>query len=376
VVLLSAPPKETPFFGRNGRINDVWVAWFGSITATATIVQNLQTLNVIAEDNSTDANMQASITELLDALALVDEPRRAPAALESADADGWRAECGRLREEVAELRALVVAGDPAPLGALGSAAWSDTSAFDAAGAAAAAVAAIPNASSTATGLLKSADWSTFNAKQAALGYTPENVANKGAASGYAPLDGSTLLPVANLPTVPITKGGTGATTAGAGLSNLGGASLSSSNTLTGTQTLTFTGATNGTFASGRLSVQVGSDATLGPLMLNIGGMPSATGTARYITISAGDNLAMRPLALNANGFGSFGPVLIGTVADNAVDKLQVVGGASISGLLKIGSAAPATSGAAGTAGALTWDANFLYLCVAANSWRRIALTTF
>lgn len=34
---------------------------------------------------------------------------------------------------------------------------------------------------------------------AVIGYTPENAANKGAASGYAPLDGSSKVPAANLP---------------------------------------------------------------------------------------------------------------------------------------------------------------------------------
>ena len=37
------------------------------------------------------------------------------------------------------------------------------------------------------GILSSADWTTFNGKQAALGYTPENVANKDATGGYAGL---------------------------------------------------------------------------------------------------------------------------------------------------------------------------------------------
>jgi hypothetical protein len=51
---------------------------------------------------------------------------------------------------------------------LGTAATQNSSAFDAAGAATAAVAAIPNADATHTGLLTSANWSTFNAKQSAL----------------------------------------------------------------------------------------------------------------------------------------------------------------------------------------------------------------
>ena len=37
---------------------------------------------------------------------------------------------------------------------------------------------------------------------------------------------------------------------------------------------------------------------------------------------------------------------------------------------------PATSGDAGTPGMIAYDSSYLYLCVAANSWRRIALSTF
>jgi hypothetical protein len=46
------------------------------------------------------------------------------------------------------------------------------------------------ASATQAGCLSSADWNTFNNKQNALGFTPENVANKGAANGYASLNAS------------------------------------------------------------------------------------------------------------------------------------------------------------------------------------------
>lgn len=37
---------------------------------------------------------------------------------------------------------------------------------------------VPTASATNRGALSSTDWTTFNGKQAALGFTPENVANK------------------------------------------------------------------------------------------------------------------------------------------------------------------------------------------------------
>ena len=42
---------------------------------------------------------------------------------------------------------------------------------------------IPTASASNRGLLSTTDWSTFNGKQAALGFTPENVANKATSFG-------------------------------------------------------------------------------------------------------------------------------------------------------------------------------------------------
>jgi hypothetical protein len=49
--------------------------------------------------------------------------------------------------------------------------------FDPAGAATAAVAAIPNASASTSGLLSKNDWIAFNGKQSPLGFTPANPAN-------------------------------------------------------------------------------------------------------------------------------------------------------------------------------------------------------
>lgn len=60
---------------------------------------------------------------------------------------------------------------------LGSASTRPATDFDAAGAATAAINAIPGASSTTNGLLSKADWAAFNSKQAGLGFTPVNPAN-------------------------------------------------------------------------------------------------------------------------------------------------------------------------------------------------------
>jgi hypothetical protein len=58
---------------------------------------------------------------------------------------------------------------------------------------------LPTASASNRGALSSANWTTFNNKQAALGFTPENTANKGAANGYAPLDATSKISSTYLP---------------------------------------------------------------------------------------------------------------------------------------------------------------------------------
>jgi hypothetical protein len=46
------------------------------------------------------------------------------------------------------------------------------------------------------------------------------------------------------------------------------------------------------------------------------------------------------------------------------------------GGLAVASAAPATADAAGTVGAITWDSGYVYICIADNTWKRAALTTW
>ena len=79
--------------------------------------------------------------------------------------------------------------------------------YDTSGAAAVAVAAIPvsGVGQSQPALISVADRTAFAAKQAALGFTPENSANKGAVSGYAPLNGSSVVPLTNLPTIPYSQ---------------------------------------------------------------------------------------------------------------------------------------------------------------------------
>jgi hypothetical protein len=40
------------------------------------------------------------------------------------------------------------------------------------------------------------------------------------------------------------------------------------------------------------------------------------------------------------------------------------------------SATPASASATGTVGTMSWDANYIYICTATNTWKRVALATW
>jgi hypothetical protein len=76
--------------------------------------------------------------------------------------------------------------------------------YDTKGAATVAVAGIPVSGSTQTqnALISPADWANFNSKQAALGFVPQNAAQKNQANGYPGLDAGGLLLFSQIPAIP------------------------------------------------------------------------------------------------------------------------------------------------------------------------------
>ncbi len=77
-----------------------------------------------------------------------------------------------------------------------------------------------------------------------------------------------------------------------------------------------------------------------------------------------------PNATLAMKLQSSGNVTIGTGTDDTVNKLQVNGGVSIAGT------APASAAATGAVGSIRWDSGFIYVCTAANTWKRVAIATW
>jgi hypothetical protein len=75
--------------------------------------------------------------------------------------------------------------------------------------------------------------------------------------------------------------------------------------------------------------------------------------------------------------GNGGRMLLGTTTDNTVDRLQV-NGSILSTQYKLSAlnTAPATASSSGTLGEIRIDANYIYICTATNTWKRVAIATW
>jgi hypothetical protein len=101
--------------------------------------------------------------------------------------------------------------------------------------------------------------------------------------------------------------------------------------------------------------------------------PSANGVA-------GGRINIRASGVDIAQFLS-NAVVFGT--DPGGSELLRVGGSGriggnlfLSGILNMGTYTPASASDTGTAGYVCWDASYLYVCTAANTWKRVAIATW
>lgn len=185
------------------------------------------------------------------------------------------------------------------------------------------------------------------------------------ASDVPTLNQSTTGTAANVTgTVAIANGGTGATTAAAGLSALGGAALSGTNNFTANNGF-------GNVANPQASVNIAAGQSL-----QIG-----ANTDSYYTTASNNGLqfhrANSTSYVDQSGLGGSLALRCSVSAGGDTTVLTLSPSAATFGkTIVVPSVAPATSSATGTAGSITWDASYLYVCVSASSWRRVALSTF
>ena len=151
------------------------------------------------------------------------------------------------------------------------------------------------------------------------------------------------------------------------------------------------------------NVGIGTTSPNAPLCVN--GLPPQAGIISAVAASGGRSLALsdnlncslyvthlaggaligtdsgNAIRFATNGFGSSdekaridgsGRLLVGTSSDSGGALFQVNGNR-----IRIATAnTPASAGATGTTGEIAWDANYIYVCTATNTWKRTAISTW
>lgn len=97
-----------------------------------------------------------------------------------------------------------------------------------------------------------------------------------------------------------------------------------------------------------------------------------TAIAALATTSFGR--ALLTLADAAAGLTAFG---VGTLGTQAASAVAITGG-TIAGLTSLQKAleTPASASATGVQGQIAWDADYVYICTATNTWKRVAIATW
>lgn len=112
-------------------------------------------------------------------------------------------------------------------------------------------------------------------------------------------------------------------------------------------------------------------------------LAAGSGSARDMIMRPNANLVFQNNAgTSIFQYGASGHMLWNT--DNTYDigasaatrPRNIYAGTSITGPLRATGAAPANASATGTAGDIRYDANYVYVCVATNTWKRAAIATW
>ena len=164
--------------------------------------------------------------------------------------------------------------------------------------------------------------------------------------------------------------------------------------LTGNVTGNVTGAVTGN-VTGNLTGNVTGNVT-GDLTGNVTGNVASTGSSSFSTIDVnGGAIDGTPIGANSASTGAFttlsttGTATLPTVDINAgnIDGTNIgastPGAGTFNALATTGdniridtSQTPSSSSASGTKGEIAYDTDYIYVCVATNTWKRVALSTF
>lgn len=117
--------------------------------------------------------------------------------------------------------------------------------------------------------------------------------------------------------------------------------------------------------------------TYQPLDPDLTSLAGATATGSLYYRSAAGTWSPVTLASNlALSSGTLGVQGLGTMSAQNASAIAITGGSAALASLSIASSTPASSSASCAAGSISWDASYLYVCTATNTWKRVSLTTF
>jgi hypothetical protein len=153
--------------------------------------------------------------------------------------------------------------------------------------------------------------------------------------------------------------------------------LAGNATIAGSLVLTGDGTVTGKLAVGQ---------SLGTEQLNVSGLVAfngGSGTSNALKITGGSAniiFGFTAASATANIANSLGGIDFTTLAGI---RLSIGSGGNVTinsptagYALGIPTKTPASAAATGTAGNISWDANFIYVCTAANTWKRVAIATW
>ena len=143
-----------------------------------------------------------------------------------------------------------------------------------------------------------------------------------------------------------------------------------SGNLTGDVTGAVTGNVTGNITSAGLSSFSSIDVNGGAIDgTPIGGTSAAAGT--FTTINATSTVTAATVDINGGAIDgtNIGATTPGTGAFSALQ-------ANADHIIITTSQTPASASAAGTQGEVAWDSDYIYVCIATNTWKRVALSTW
>ena len=109
---------------------------------------------------------------------------------------------------------------------------------------------------------------------------------------------------------------------------------------------------------------------------------SGAGHAALRLTSQDTSLQIANLAGNINAVILTNGTISTTGNITTTQNLQVTGSTTLDGLVALGTnrinraLQSKNNNSTGTAGDISWDANYIYICTATNTWKRVALSTF